>query len=916
MDSKTTRSVIEDWRLPPVLRFKLMPPQSRLPQLRREAILGPYFSTAVARLTSVVAPAGYGKTTLLQQMYDQIVRQQQPAIWVCLDQHDNNISRWCAVLSAALKQLNRGDSPLEDVQYPFPSNANVDDWVIQFITAASGFETPLTIFLDDLHLVINPKVLEVLGELLAFSKGSIHWVFSSREMIPGLSLARLRVLGDLQEITAEQLAFSCRETFDYCRRCTDIDVDSSTSKMLRDKTEGWIAGIQLATLSLERSNSSGQSIEDFTGSHPYCREFLADEVFSDLSESIKSFLTATAFVERFCKDLCLALTESPSSGEIFDEVVSLKLFVFELDDKQEWYRYHHLFAEFLRRRLMDTDPPLVTRLHLRAADWFAAEGIYVEAIYHACEGGDFARAAYWLEIISEQLMANGHVEALDVYSERIPTTILRQFPSLMMDIVWEQILHWDFSTARKALLDVEASLRGSDESENLSSERMTYLEGKLLHRKMMYAYISDDLIEAERLCCQWMDARFPEETNVHMLTSVTMIHQTARRERFDIQRPQPLAQAMDKLCVSNDIVHGSIYHNCQLGITLLAQLDLQAAGQSFELAIDLGTSLQGKLSALTAMPSLLLADVLWSMGDETESERLLCDYWPLAQAGGIADQLIAGVLTRSRIEESRNGAQAALAVLDEGEKLVWAFGFSRFLSYLTHERIRLLVSLGHEGAASRIGREQGLSIGRVFDRENATVQTLYDDLSAVRLAAIQNNVMGAIQKLNRWKEYLEQRRCTRQLMQVCLLLSVFYWRSGDRQRALHILSQLLQLKGVQQCVNLLFLEGTCVATMVLELQDSVSLSEDLLAKAKVMTAVRDQTASIDPNSRLLRVLKAREIEILQLAADDRSNSEIGERLSISTNTVKWYWRQIFEKLAVRRRGAAVRVAKDLGVVIK
>jgi LuxR family transcriptional regulator, maltose regulon positive regulatory protein len=388
-----------------VLKSKLYAPSPRPEYLPRPRLLKLLRAGLKdCRITLIDAPPGYGKTTLLAQ-WGQTEGDNLPIAWVSLDEQDNDPVRLWAHLSEALRQFAPEEAFETEVLRGLGSDWN-GDWknVVEtklpiLINGLTELPQRVTIVLDDYHYIQENECHKMVAYFVERLPETAHVVFSTRHDLP-LPLGRWRARGEVNEIRAEQLAFSEEEVASLFKDNLHLDIDPGDLHTLLDRTEGWPAALYLATLSLQDKKDAHAFIESFRGSNRFVVEILAEEVLATLSEEEREFLLLSSILDKLSASLCEAVTRMENAGKLLRELEHSNLFVVPLDDHGEWYRYHHLFADFLRYELRSTQPHLVPVLHKRASGWFEQAGLVETAINHALTAGEFAWAGqlvarYW-----------------------------------------------------------------------------------------------------------------------------------------------------------------------------------------------------------------------------------------------------------------------------------------------------------------------------------------------------------------------------------------------------------------------------------------------------------------------------------------------------------------------------------------
>ena len=430
---------------------------------------------AGCRLAMVTAPAGFGKSTLVSAW---IETQKTPFSWLSLDSSDNDPKQFLSYFVGALQKIDQslGMDQISRIQTAdsADSEAVYTDVMIHLINQIALLSTSFILVLDDCHLLKNPISLQLLIFLIECQPQQMHMILISREDLP-IPVSRLRVRRQLVEIRQADLQFSTDEAGDFFRECMRIDqLTIQEIAALEQRTEGWIAGLQLAGLSLKTDPDPAQFVKSFTGSDRYILDYLMDEVFKNQPAEIQKFLLATSILDRFCAPLCDSLLEvmQDSTNEatnrartLLDQVEHSNLFLIPLDYHREWYRYHHLFSELLRHFLSQTAPQKIRALHLRASQWLEKSGLIRDAVKHAFQAEDWIYAAELVERHAWNMILHSQVSNVSEWCRTFPEDVIRQRPALCIFHAWALSIAFkkdDFPAAIIRIEQAEAALTDID----------------------------------------------------------------------------------------------------------------------------------------------------------------------------------------------------------------------------------------------------------------------------------------------------------------------------------------------------------------------------------------------------------------------------------------------------------------------
>ncbi|HEX9091247.1 MAG TPA: AAA family ATPase, partial [Anaerolineales bacterium] len=404
------------------------------------------------KLTLVSAPAGYGKTTLVAEWLHRL---EQPVGWLSLDEADNDPSRFLAYLIAALQSARPGvgASAQAMMQSPQPPPAEISlTLLVNEIGTLSG---SLILVLDDYHAISNISIHQQITFLLDHMPAQMHLVLITRED-PLIPVPRLRARSQVLEIRQDDLRFSLEEITDFLRRVMQLDLSQDDILALERRTEGWIAGLQLAALSLHGLSDKSDFILAFTGSNRYILDYLIDEVFTRQPEEMRDFLLKTAILDRLSGPLCDAVVDRSGSRELLDKLEQANMFIVPLDQSRTWYRYHRLFLELLRHQQQLVRQPMeVIRLHQRASQWFEGEGYLNEAVQHALAAQDWAKATNLIGQVNDGMLKRGEIVTLIGWMEKLPNELILSQPGLCMIYSWSLLLVGKYDQARPVLAQAE-----------------------------------------------------------------------------------------------------------------------------------------------------------------------------------------------------------------------------------------------------------------------------------------------------------------------------------------------------------------------------------------------------------------------------------------------------------------------------
>jgi len=916
------------------------------------------------KLTLVSAPTGYGKTTLVS---DWIARSEIPAAWLSLDASDNDVARFYSYLIAALQQIDPGIGAA--VQPIFEANTDLSLEIEPLLTAlvndiaATGGRFAL--ILDDYHLINEWKIHQSLDFMLDHLPSGMHVVLISRAD-PPMPLGRLRVQRQLTEIREVDLRFTADEAAAFLNGLMGLGLSGAEIESLEARTEGWIAGLQLAALTVQDGADRGERIAAFTGSHRHLIEYLVHEVMVRQTEEVRTFLLRTSILGRFNASLCDAILDegrrtndqAPASSsfvvrllsrsaELLEHLERANLFLVPLDGEHQWYRYHHLFADFLQRRLRRTQPEIMPELYVRASQWYEAHGAVDEAIEHALAGDDVTRAARLLdESVEAYILFNAEVSKVIRLARRLPAEERAKFPRLCIYYAWALMFEWRLEAAEQTLAMAEVHLAEPTRLQPTSQSASFSAIQIAGHASAIRTYVASRRGEHDRAV----------EIALATLKALP-------EEEADADREHPAYDVR--------VVRGIVMLGLGQGYFDLGQME--AAREALQTALSLNQRGGVRYAALGCILYLMQVEAIQGALDRViangEKGLLWVTEW-LGWAGQRGQ--LRRVLNQIRREmgkaqyERNDLEQAAENLHDAVETFELAQSLLRVSVYV--ELVRLHQALGSVDVGQRYLQKMvhiSLTPGLVLldtplaaqiaeqrlllsqfrpDLHDLFLKAVewadtsglrpddafryeqeYDYLTLARVRIAQGRAEEVIPLLDRLIASAEGAVRNGQLIAYLALQAVAHHACGRTDTALAALSRALALGEPEGYVRTYLDLGSPMRDL-LRAADRQSLfphkgyASELLeafgpgdARADTDAAIPPQPVTRQPLT-LVDPLNGRELQILRLLAAELSDREIAEELYLSINTIKWYNRQIYGKLGVSRRDPAVARALELGIL--
>ncbi|HEX3284734.1 MAG TPA: AAA family ATPase, partial [Mycobacterium sp.] len=732
------------------------------------------------RLIVIHGPAGFGKSTLAAQWREILAGEGVTAAWLTIDRDDNNLVWFLAHLIEAIRSVS--SSLAKELRQALEEHgAEAERYVLaSLINEIHGAGTRIAIFLDDWHRITDVATIEALAYLLDRGCHHLQVVVTSRTRA-GLPMSRMRVRDELIEIDTAALRFDRSESRQFLMDLGGLSLDETDVANLAHTTDGWVAALQLASLSLRDSQNPAQLISHMSGRHHAIGEYLAENVLDSLEPEMLDFLMATSVTERISADLASALTGVSHAQALLEQVEDRDLFLRRLDDECVWFRYHHLFAEFLQRRLERDQPARVTRLHATASRWFADHKLLREAVDHAMAAGEEERAIQLLEQQSIELLEHSQMSTLLALVSKLPPHIVAVSPRLQLCIAWANMLLQRPTLANAALDAFESAV----ENRSLSASELRDMQIEADAIRATLRCSADQIDGIDELVAECLST--PETVPPWVVNVAANVASVLEIYRFDFDAARRWQEWAYPYHQRTSGPFAVLYGQCLAGIASNEELEVDEAERRFREALRLAKQCGGTGSHAARLACALLGELLYERGDVDEAERLIAESCQLGSEGGIVEFMIARYTISARLKAMGGDCDAAREYLDDGARVAAALGLPRLRAHVDNERMRL----GLPASSERLRSNDDLPPGGV----GVIMAQLRDETEIRGLLARQPD--QACRRAEAWVQKLQHQGRPRALLQANRLLVACLGAAGRTDEAKQTLANI-----AAQCAEL------------------------------------------------------------------------------------------------------------------
>ncbi|MCC8400431.1 LuxR C-terminal-related transcriptional regulator [Paraburkholderia sp. MMS20-SJTN17] len=898
-----------------LIQTKMMPPRIPAGCVQRPELLRRLDERHPRHLTLVIAPAGFGKTTLLAAWSEAQARKKRPVAWLSLDEEDDDPQQLGAYLVAALSRASKEIAWQAQQLLDNDAHTPVRTVISVLLNGIAAYGRGVFLVLDDVDRLSAKPVLAIVSRLLRYAPDNLHVLLGARAE-PALPLSELRSPEKLSRVTADDLRFSLDDAQAFFERTGNAPLNRNSVELLNLATEGWVAGLQLASLGLTRVEDVAALASHLAGSRFGIDRYLSDTVFAHLPPHMLTFLLYTSILERLTAALCDEVMGSEGgSGEKLDWLERHNVFIRPLDETQDWYRYHALLSDALRRRLVRQTPGQVPLLHRRASLWFARARLWPEAVRHALAAGDNDQAAQWAENCAMEMLQRGDPFMLPGWIGKLPQDVIAGRLRLRLAKAWSLAMSLETARASKEISAIadEFERRARDDQSLADEAARTEINAV----RAVIACVSDDSEHALELGRAVEASKAPAQPWVRYYGQSAEIFGLMYRGQFSyisrVWRARVDQVGISRKPSSADMLRDAVY-----GIAALIHGELPDAKRVMEVAMRYSEEKLGEWSASTAAVAGCLASICYECNELPKARKLIEGRMTIALETSPLAALMRYLLTASRVLWRDGKKGPALAVLEDGRQVGIKRRWLRLKLACDAEAVRQLIADGNVVEARQIADELSASVPMMCEgRRGSAMETWasYCVLQA-RVLLAEHAADDAVGFLSRSLDDLVALGWRYAEAVVSLLLALAHEQNGASQKALRALENALRIGCAMGLINSFVDEGAPMRALLEHCRRMPSeISTRHAAYIDTLLSAFDEVNKMSsplPNYADSKMapgtLSARELQILGYVARGMSNKEIGRSLKLAPETVKWHMKNVFEKLNVNSRFEAVQSA--------
>ncbi len=867
------------------------------------------------RLALVSAPAGAGKTTVLAEWYQSLRAAGREAAWLSIDEFDNPPRRFLANLISAIRAARSGiGREALDVLAATP-DVPIEYVAESLLRDLEKDASPLTVFLDDYHEIREQAIHAVMDFLLRNARVGVRFVIGTRKSVP-LSVERLRMRGALLELRWDDLRFNPAETGVYLNETCRLGLSGRQVEALCDRTEGWITALQLAAMAFAGSDDPDRIVASVTGAQRKIAGFLLEDVFRRQPPDVQRFLMKTAILDRMTAPLCDRMTGGQDGRQMLETLESANLFIYGLDDQGTWYRYHHLFADFLQNRLRTESPEAVGVLHDRASEWFEKKGLANEAGRYAIAGGKYRRAARLLEISGRELFRRGDFKELRGCLDALPREMVRRSATLCTLHGWALSYLGEFEKARDCIIAAETAIatRSAAGEGPPVPGAVSPAEAELRVLRAVLGIIRKDEPDVSGLTPDIASFFPPGEAALRGYAAIAL----GFADRLSGDLPGALSHFRDAVDGTDGVDSSLVNLNARLNVGIATYLMGHGieAERSFSESLDVAGRRLWLRSIGSAFLRYGLALTLHDQNRLSEAQEQLSEGIALIEAGEAFGFLGVALVERARANAALRRPDLAAADLEHARQIARDHGVERVTFRADLLDARMAILTGEPGKAATFldaaacafaGEKQSGADRFTEKNEGYLVERIrcllalkhFDDASKLAGKAVRSATSAG-----RGRNIIEFR----------ILQALAIDGLSKRDKALALLADALKPAGGNGIIRPFINAGGRLIPLLRQLEGNRTVRESV---APLLAAMQDRGTAVYGKKEADAIdepFHHREVQILELISKGLRNREIGKRLFLSEETVKWYLKRLYCKLYVGTRTEALNKARKLGLI--
>ncbi|WOH38192.1 LuxR C-terminal-related transcriptional regulator [Thalassotalea fonticola] len=871
------------------------------------------------RAALIVAPAGYGKSILLAQSSDVLTDKGYNCNWLSIDTKDNDPLRFLSLLIASIGEQDSLERNIAVGYFGVERKTAIDYLITDIANYLEAQPCKYAFFIDDYHAISNPEVDSILERLINYSPQQTVFIIASRNE-PKLALNTLKVREEVLRFTRIDLAFALDESEKFLNTSKQLGLDSKLVSALADRTEGWVAGLQLASLALAGSSDYEKFICEFTGTDRDVTDYLGEVILSRQNDEVRRFLLWSSVLDRMSAELVNYVLSIDSAQAMLEYLEDKSLFIIPLDRNRIRYRYHHLFGDFLRNALNKEYPSKTEKICHRACTWYVEHGNYQEAINYALIAKDYSQALDLIARISKKLiLESGENWTLLNWVQQLPDGYVLKRPEIGLAYSWSLIFNRQPGKARNQLEQLEGYCQ--QHAKTLSPDLLEHLRSGIKIDQFLVEAVCDNTFRCSTLVKEWL-AENPNREGEELLTALVLEGYTSL-STFKFEQGEAAVNKAILIGKQCSIDYLEAWALAVAGLLKVQKGDLNEATKLFIKGLKQNNKYAQQYSYMGSLNAVLLAEAYYEKNEIVKAEELLYNRFEYIDSQSVVEVSYSGYRVMANLQLIKSGLDSALEIIRLGKESADRAELPRLKALLTAQEIHYLLRHGKRKEAQIIAKDSGFDESRAptFDEDSRQVFQEIRELVRAELNLHNNLPKKALAILNAQIVQCKETGRHLRLMEGLLLRCRALYALKRTDDAVADVSQALSLAEKGGFYRLFLDAGVEIHQLLrLVVKGDVNkqtenvivflgeINELLLTDSETQES---KTKPDQPQDTLLEPMTKRERQMLDFIKTGETNKDIADKLFISEQTVKWHLHQLYKKLGVKNRTSAIAKARAL-----
>ncbi|BCZ45356.1 helix-turn-helix transcriptional regulator [Clostridium gelidum] len=887
------------------IKSKINIPKVKDKLVKRLALFDKLKQAIDYKLILVTAPAGFGKSTLISSWLNFDIKNKYFVAWISFDERDSEPLIFWKYIIYSLNKIKEGIvdssfSALNSVQFNYGFETEILSVIINDLF---NLEKELFIVLDDLYLIKNKEIYEQLKFFIRNIPSNVHVIILSR-VVPEIGIAKLRATDSMLQLSQEDLSFTKEETEVFFKDVMNVDISDNILIILKERTEGWAAGLQMAALSLKNNKDEENLIQRFKGDHRYVLDYLMEEVFTLLDKETQEFLMKTSILDEMNCDLCNKVVDIKNSQYFLEKLDNENLFMIPLDENKEWYRYHHLFKDFLRNRIDITMENILPKLYSDAANWYKENGFYSNGINFYLEAKNYSEAILMIEKIDMDLMFSGEMKKVYDWYMAIPKNKFYESIRLCMNAAWFTCTDGNYEDTEDYLKHIEAFFEI-----NKDEEYEKYYNTEIMIVRAMLATLEKDSNKINEYLKKAKNYSYEHNESI-LHAAISLLNGTACIYDGEVLKALEFFEESFKISKRINNYYLAVMSNRSIIISKMLKGKLYEAENQCVNLLEYLKSRNAEKIPIAGGIYNDLAEIYYEWNNLDKAKEFALKALEFGEKGEVVWVLCKSYMILTKILFANSNIEESLNYIKKAEIIVVNAKLFDLGTELQVVKQNVFLRTGNFDEV-----EKWIKSESFFKLERCNIEYAYYYIAQLRYFILNDLMKEAEETVNNLCVNFKNRKIYKVFAEVLILKSILCNKKGNIEEMLELLVKAINISYKENYLRIFLDEKEDLKSIILREKDkfqSMLEKEQLIFLNMIIKSFEE--VNCEQAFKISEILSIREVEVLKYLKEGLSNLQIANSLFVSVNTVKTHLLNIYTKLDVHSRTEALAKASGLGIL--